>query len=103
MARRSTLTCASDRRSATALLIKSSGYTDLSVRPSPRFDNVQIARIREPDLAHAHLGGDGWRGSRSYGWTGLTYCTVVGCSEPERSHIQKEAGRGEGYHLRCAR
>ena len=40
---------------------------------------------------------------RQYGRTGLTYCTVVGCSEREQSHMQKEAGHGEGYYLRGAR
>src|SRR5438034_11127884 len=29
--------------------------------------------------------------SRQYGRTGLTYCTVVGCSGWEQSHMQKEA------------
>src|SRR5437773_9162889 len=38
--------------------------------------------------------------SRQYGRTGLTYCTVVGCSGQEQSHMQKEAGRGQGYYLR---
>ena len=32
--------------------------------------------------------------TRQYGRTGLTYCTVVGCSGQEQSHMQKEAGRG---------
>jgi hypothetical protein len=40
---------------------------------------------------------------RQYGRTGLTYCTVVGCSRWEQSHMQKEAGHGEGYYLRGAR
>src|SRR6266566_5753439 len=30
--------------------------------------------------------------TRQYGRTGLTYCTVVGCSGQEQSHMQKEAG-----------
>ncbi len=43
------------------------------------------------------------RRPRQYGRTGLTYCTVVGCSGQEQSHMQKEAGRGQGYYLRGAR
>jgi len=41
--------------------------------------------------------------TRQYGRTGLTYCRVVGCSGWEQSHMQKEAGRGQGYYLRGAR
>lgn len=40
---------------------------------------------------------------RQYGRTGLTYCMIVDCSEPEQSHRQKEAGHGEGYYIRGAR
>src|SRR5215831_8319404 len=55
-----------------------------------------------PIRRNGHLVGTVGGESRPYGRTGLTYCTVVGCSGWEQSHMQKEAGRGERYHLRCA-
>jgi hypothetical protein len=75
----------------------------------PQAGASRSATSRQPRvLVGRHKGVEALQGRtggrpRQYGRTGLTYCTVVGCSEREQSHMQKEAGHGEGYYLRGAR
>ena len=85
------------RKEADALIQGGIRLSAQAVRPTrTRPSRRPRHRVLDPWLSAA-------QGPRQYGRTGLTYCTVVGCSGWEQSHMQKEAGRGQGYYLRGAR